>query len=46
MRSVWRGVPTRINEAEGQLFGTRVPSTLSTRKFVPQPLTVLLSYEI
>lgn len=29
-----------------QLFGTRVLGTAGTKKFVPQSLTVLLSYSI
>ena len=29
-----------------QIFGTRVLGTSGTLKFVPQPLTVLLSYSI
>jgi hypothetical protein len=29
-----------------QPLSTRVPSTFSTHKLVPQPLTVLLSYSI
>ncbi len=46
MRPVWRGGTGAAIKLRCRIFGTRVLSTGEASKFVPQRLTVLLSYWI
>ena len=46
MRPVWRGGTGSAMKLKCQIFGTRVLSTAKAAEFVPQRLTVLLSYWI
>ena len=46
MRPVWRGGTGAAMKLRCQIFGTRVLGTGKAAKFVPQRLTVLLSYWI